>query len=427
MIRKSFVGCIVGIMILFMVSILLRVFTINILIEKFHIDNTFTRIVFLNGRPPDAITEINNIDWERLYPFRDSLIININTFDKYLAKIHNVQGPINDYLTEGLLYCTHFVEMAFNCENFYGWKLHETVYDIGDGWLTKVLEKTDNRALTTAIEELNEYLKKSDIAFLYVQNPYKICRRDSLIGINDFSNENADNLLDELSLNNIPFLDLRENIHEENLDHHELFYKTDHHWKAETGLWATKIISRELNERFGFEIDLNTFDPSRYRFDVYKNYFLGSLGKKVTLARVDPDDGVLIYPKFDTNVSLQIPTRNINATGAFDIFYWQDQINEIGYYNKSFYEAYLYSNNAVTIIHNHLLHDGKKILFIKDSFVVVVAPFVGLGVEHVELLDLRYFTGSVETYIEQHKPDIVIVMYNPDAITASHRVLFNFR
>jgi hypothetical protein len=233
--------------------------------------------------------------------------------------------------------------------------------------------------------------------------------------------------LNELSLKNIPFLDLRENIHEENLDHHALFYKTDHHWKAETGLWATKIISRDLNERFGFEIDLNTFDSSRYRFDVYKNYFLGSLGREVTLARVDPEDGVLIYPQFDTNVSLQIPTRNINATGAFDIFYWPEQFSKINYYKIDFYRSYLYSNNAVTIIHNHLLHDGKKILLIKDSFVGVVAPFVGLGVEHVELLDLRHFTGSVKTYIEQHKPDIVVVMYNPGAIAANNRVLFNFR
>jgi hypothetical protein len=151
----------VGILVLFMMSILLRYF----------------RDILKYGLYSPVTT-----NWEELYPFRDSLNpVETSIFDKYRAKVQSSQEHINNYVTEKLLFRIYFVETAFNCENLYGWKLHETVYDIDDGWLTEVLEKTDSQAFATAIEELNEYLKKSDIAFLYVQSPYKICRRDSLI------------------------------------------------------------------------------------------------------------------------------------------------------------------------------------------------------------------------------------------------------
>jgi hypothetical protein len=80
------------------------------------------------------------------------------------------------------------------------------------------------------------------------------------------------------------------------------------------------------------------------------------------------------------------------------------------------YGAYLYGDNPLVIIHNNFLYDNKRILFIKDSFVMCVAPFLALGVEYIETIDLRNFTGSVKTYIKQNKPDMVIVMYNPSAI-----------
>lgn len=35
------------------------------------------------------------------------------------------------------------------------------------------------------------------------------------------------------------------------------------------------------------------------------------------------------------------------------------------------------------------------------------------------MIDLRYFTGSLKSYIEQFEPDYVIVAYNPVTISAA--------
>lgn len=34
----------------------------------------------------------------------------------------------------------------------------------------------------------------------------------------------------------------------EKINHHDLFYKTDYYWKAETGLWAVGIMAEFLND-----------------------------------------------------------------------------------------------------------------------------------------------------------------------------------
>ena len=48
-----------------------------------------------------------------------------------------------------------------------------------------------------------------------------------------------------------------------------------------------------LNQRFpkyGFHIDLNLFHEEQYEIKVFQRWFLGSLGKKLTLSRVEPED-----------------------------------------------------------------------------------------------------------------------------------------
>jgi hypothetical protein len=405
-------------------------------------DNVFTKAVFFDA-PLFQATSNYITNWAKLFPFQDNDAVKTNTAAVFKARISGVEEKIEEYTKDNLVSRMNFVVSAVKYETLIGWNLHETVYDLGDGWLTELVEKVEilpgqseqnSSGIATsavALYDFNDFLASLDIDFLYVQSPHKISRDDTIPGASDFSNENADELLQALSLRHIPWLDLRENIRQEKLDHHSLFYKTDHHWKAETGLWAAGIIAQYLNTNNGFDIDLDLFKPEQYRYDVYENWFLGSLGKKVTLVYAPPEDISLIYPRFNTNFSLKIASRDIDAEGAFDIFYDYRQVGEINHYNLNPYGAYLYGDNPNVIIHNNFLHDNKRIIVIKDSFVNCVNPFLSLGIEYIDVLDIRHFTGSVKTYIKQNKPDMVIVMYNPSVIGSpdytTHTSLFDFR
>jgi hypothetical protein len=331
----------------------------------------------------------------------------------FKGSIERLKGKVEKYTTESLVARVFFVESAVRIENALGWTLNDDAVDLGGGFITQLVEQRDAGPGADGLADLHGFLSPLNIGLLYVQSPHKISKGDVIIGINDFSNANSDALLAALGTRHIPYLDLRETILQEGLDHHSLFYKTDHHWKAETGLWASNVIAAYLNAHNGFSIDTALFSPDRFRYEVYEKWFLGSIGRKVTLIRADPEDCALIYPKEEADISFQIPSWNIDTRGGFDVIYDYRHVAMKDYYNHIPYSAYTYADNALITIHNHKRLDGKKVLFIKDSFVNVVAPFFALGVEYVDVLDLRHFNGSVKNYIEQTKPDIVIVMYNP--------------
>ena len=58
--------------------------------------------------------------------------------------------------------------------------------------------------------------------------------------------------------------------------------------------------------------------------------------------------------------------------------------------------------------------------------------FFCLGVRDMTIVDLRYFTGSLVTLAEEEKPDIILVLYNPDMFDwemdyRNHKDIWDFR
>ena len=121
----------------------------------------------------------------------------------------------------------------------------------------------------------------------------------------------------------------------------------------------------------------------------------------------------------------------MDVEGSFDVLYNMDRVNEKDYMSLDPYSAYQYSDQALLRITNHLASNDLKVLWIKDSFSNVVTPFISQGIAQLDVIDLRYFTGSVQTYIEETEPDLVVAMYAPGSITpidaSAHTSHFDFR
>ena len=79
-------------------------------------------------------------------------------------------------------------------------------------------------------------------------------------------------------------------------------------------------------------------------------------------------------------------------------------------------------------IQNNNIDNGKKMLYIMDSFSTSVIPYIAMDVEEIVILDLRAFNGSVMNVIEKFAPDTVVVAYNPSTFSASttHTGTFTF-
>jgi hypothetical protein len=82
---------------------------------------------------------------------------------------------------------------------------------------------------------------------------------------------------------------------ENGIDKYSLFYKTDHHWTTETGLWATNVIANQLKDNYGIDYDEQKLDIKNYVVEKHSGFFLG-YRKTRRFSIFRKRDFSLIYP-----------------------------------------------------------------------------------------------------------------------------------
>lgn len=448
------VKLLIAVLIVFMLLIGLRFGTRYVLVNRMGMNNAFTRAVMWDDRrlamPGPIFEEISEThDWDERYPFSVPAAQSTRWahrfawIDEWQGRIKRAAGRLSSvvelYANDHLMFRQPITEAANRYEQAIGWNLagyteYNNVVDLGGGYLTTFNAKFDVGGNVSAVADLRDYLDASGMPLLFVQLPNKVNRQESWFNdVVDYYNENADDLVTGMRDQGIGVLDLREVAESQGLNYRALFFKSDHHWLPQTGLWATREIAQVMNDSYGFSIDTNLYNPDQYRYEKYQDWFLGSLGKKVTLARVRPDDFTVIYPNFPVDLGLQIPTMDLEQRGEFDVIYDHSVLNDRDYYHQNTYGAYLYSahtTHALVRLENHLMEREKgRVLLIGDSFSSTVAPFLSFGISEVDFLDLRMFTGSLRSFIEQGGYDMVVVAYSSlyQVEYDSHKSMYDFR
>ena len=313
------------------------------------------------------------------------------------------------------------------------------IYRLSDGYFAYGYPRNKNmREYIDSVVSLAETCKRNNAHFLFVQAPSKWLKGDNtnFVTQHNFGNQNADDLLNGLTRNGIPYIDLREDMNKDfsREEYHKLFFSTDHHWKQTTALWATGIISQKLNKDDGFSIDTTLFSRANYEQKTYPQHALGSQGRTLTLALAQPEDFSILIPKYKTKILYEIPSLGIREEGTFMLNYDMKLLNspDVDLLHKDMYLVYNHGDVALIHIHNELVHDSKRVLLVKDSYADPLAPFLAMGVEDTIIIDLRHFTGSLVSFIKDYKPNVVIVLYfpgvyYPGAFGSIDKNLFDFR
>ncbi len=357
---------------------------------------------------------------------------------------HKLKVYVNGYTTKKLLKYEKWVELAYVYETLIGWDLvpygNLAIPKAENGHLAVRKNQLDMTEAAENTADLYDWLTAQDIPFFYVQAPDKICKYgenmfSDIYLENDYSNKNADALIAGLTAHGIPVLDLREKTGKTGEEYLDLFYKTDHHWTPQTGIWAAGQIAEYLNEQYGFTMDLSLFDLNHYQTETYPDMFLGSTGKKASLVKTEAEDFDLLLPAFETKLHVEIPNYKVNKTGSVgETLMDYSNLRYFNQYKINQYTTYSYGNTPNIKIHNEQNSDGKKVLLVKDSFGNVVIPSLCLGTEYTETIDLRYFKGSLKTYIEGYQPDVVILLMSPTSFIGTngidyrgHDSLWDFR
>lgn len=259
------------------------------------------------------------------------------------------------------------------------------------------------------INEWNDYLEKKDIQLLFVIVPDTICKYDNQLpqDVTDYTNYKLDVFKENLQ--KVDKIDLRDNILKDGIDHYSLFYKTDHHWNVDGGMYAASEILQYLEEEMDIAVEEVEFDKDSYYLKTYPNWHLGSRGQRVGRFFVGIDDFEILTPKFETNFT----RLEDNVTGDFEeVFLSYDVLTKKDNTSRYTYD-FVYKYGIEKSFHNNLVSNGKTLMVVTDSMGRVVTPYLGMAFENMYC---SVYTEIDEQLLKRVSPDVMLVLVHPNNI-----------
>ena len=130
----------------------------------------------------------------------------------------------------------------------------------------------------------------------------------------------------------------------------------------------------------------------------------------------------LLHPLFDTNFKKYISDYDLVIEGTFDDVMY-------AMFSLPTYNTWNHGINAIKTYRNRNIDDVQpKILLLTESYSDVISPFLACSYANVDEIDLRIFSGSLQCYIEETQPDLVVSIYSAyDLNSNGSEALFEFK
>lgn len=173
-----------------------------------------------------------------------------------------------------------------------------------------------------------------------------------------------------------------------------------------------------MNYNYDLNLNEELVNIDNYDIEFIKDCFLGSQGIKTGKYYVGKDDFEVIIPKFETSVKFfrydndGIAEEREGSVAATFISY--GLIYDKNYNNK--YAAYTFDGYIENRIYNYNADNDLKVLLIADSFSRPLVAFFSQCFYETRNLDPQTgrYTDSYIEYIEEFKPDVVVMMFPGD-------------
>jgi len=291
------------------------------------------------------------------------------------------------------------------------------VLKLDNGYLTfdSALIGEDEEKTVALASGIADYLADSEVPVVYTMIPEKLLAPVDFYpyGLVNYYKVRESTRLAHLESSGLEVIDLCRALADSEQDWYSAFFKTDHHWLPQTGLWAAGVIAEEISGRLGFEYDETQFNADSYTYETLENWFLGSQGKRVGVLFAGADDFTVIHPDFETDMESYTHWSygwEYRGGTLEDCLYWYSKISEKDYFNTNPYALYSGSDPGIQIIRNLNAQNEIKLLVIRQSFACVVTPFLSLAVRELRAVDLRYANIDITEYIEEYQPDLVLFL-----------------
>lgn len=269
------------------------------------------------------------------------------------------------------------------------------VYLGKEGYLLQKPEKVDTVILNKNIEAINQFVKDNSslkINFLLAPNSVKIME-DKLPSF--ATHEDQLEILKEIEnkLNkDINFIDIYEELSKHKDEY--IYYKTDHHWTTLGAYYGYKSLGKAM--------DFKPLALEEFNIEKVTDSFYGTLYSKGNYRFVKPDSINIFKPKREVSYKVNYIDTETASNSLYEYKYLD---------KKDKYSIFLDGNHALVNIKTSV-HNGKKLLLLKDSYAHSLIPFIANHYEEIHIIDLRYFNMSIKDYISQYNINEVLLVYN---------------
>lgn len=342
---------------------------------------------------------------------------NYTAWDYFCARIDSV----DDYLAQNVYGSRDMGYLNSSFQYALGKKLVSTggsqMVTLNSGHLFDLQNKVSMEAGVQNIVSMDEIVP-DDIPFFFVYEHPTIYSDDQMpagYDVLDYSEEIAAEISDRMAETGIPMLNSRDILPASGVPMEDYLLVTDQHWATRAALIMAKSVAEKITDLTGIELDAEKLNIENFETQTYENLFLGKYGQRIGTGNVDPDDITIYWPKEDTRISRYTnylgDISEIEGSFKEAVIRWDYlEPDEGETYNLKAYFDYGLTENY-DIFRNQNAADCT-VLLLKDSYSAAIGSFLSLVADEVYNVDLRRSDLSLQEWIADTNPDVVICAYS---------------
>lgn len=304
----------------------------------------------------------------------------------------------DSYFSDNFFKREYLVNSFTNIQNFLNKKYINDVYLGKDDYIFS-LGSLQNNSINNCTDYFETFADRFINSQVYIVNlPQKNMVYENNLPIDNYKsglNIYMDNFLCNISSDKLNLLDCRSVIN----DKKNYFYKTDHHWNMNGTYEAYKYIINNIFINYN-EIG-NAKDKDEFKIKSYKNYFVGTDGRKVGQLVKGAEDLDIYYSNDFDNYKVY------NQDGKFQLLH-EEYLNKEKFNND--YMVYLGGDNPIVKIENTNSSNDLKIAMIGDSMDNSLVPLMASHFKELYSYDLRHYKEDIINELDNINPDIIILI-----------------
>ncbi|MDY5435238.1 DHHW family protein [Peptostreptococcus porci] len=282
------------------------------------------------------------------------------------------------------------------------------VYIAKNDYLMEGFKRSDDNSTLSKLSEINKFTNNNTglkVSMMLVPNKVEIYSNllpksnpnDSQKEYVNFVKKNLDSKIKVVELFDV---------FEKNKNNIDLYFKTDHHWTTDGAYLAYVEYCKALN--------LEPINENILERNLASDSFKGSLYYKNGAEIGFPDE---LYLYLNKNEDKPVLVKYYDDLKKVPSLYDVSKLQ-----GRDPYEVFTGGNHTQIKIRTNI-DTKRKLLVVKDSYANAMLPFLVNNFSEITIVDLRYFTGSLQDVIQNNELTDVLFLNNINTFNTDSSIL----